>query len=274
VLKGPAVAHTVYPDPSWRAFGDLDLLVGGQDWGRMCSLLEGSGFRRRVPEPRPGFNEQFGQGTTYVNADGLEVDLHRRLVFGAFGAWIDTDELLDRAVPFRLGGSELRRLDDSALQVHACLHASLGARRPLLLPLRDVLQIAQSGLVRWDDLDDVVRRWRCRVVIEHAVRAVSERLGVDSPAELRSICLGRATARERRALSAYTTERRARGGKARSMLSVIPGWRAKSRFVWALVLPDREFLAVREGSSRWPAYLRRWAVPLRWLTARARRSQV
>ena len=27
VLKGPALAHTLYPDPSWRAFRDLDLLV-------------------------------------------------------------------------------------------------------------------------------------------------------------------------------------------------------------------------------------------------------
>ena len=27
VLKGPALAHTVYPAPSWRPFGDLDLLV-------------------------------------------------------------------------------------------------------------------------------------------------------------------------------------------------------------------------------------------------------
>jgi Uncharacterised nucleotidyltransferase len=28
VLRGPAVAHTVYPDPGLRSFGDVDLLVG------------------------------------------------------------------------------------------------------------------------------------------------------------------------------------------------------------------------------------------------------
>ena len=27
VLKGTAVAHLDYPDPSWRGFGDIDLLV-------------------------------------------------------------------------------------------------------------------------------------------------------------------------------------------------------------------------------------------------------
>ena len=29
VLKGPVVAHLDYPDPTWRTFGDIDLLVRG-----------------------------------------------------------------------------------------------------------------------------------------------------------------------------------------------------------------------------------------------------
>ncbi|MGH9115189.1 MAG: nucleotidyltransferase family protein, partial [Acidimicrobiales bacterium] len=33
-LKGPAWAHTLYSDPSWRGFGDVDLLLDGRDWYR------------------------------------------------------------------------------------------------------------------------------------------------------------------------------------------------------------------------------------------------
>ncbi|HXY73305.1 MAG TPA: nucleotidyltransferase family protein [Actinomycetota bacterium] len=265
VLKGPAVAHTVYPDASWRPFGDIDLLVTGRHWQTACAIVEAAGFRRRAPEPRPGFNERFGQGTTYVDASGVEVDLHRRLVFGAFGRWIDPDELLDRSVPFQLGGAELRRLDDTALMVHACVNASLGGRSPAPLALRDVAQIARSGRVDWGALDEAVARWRCRAVIRHATEAVSRGLSVGIPVELARVASAPVSRQELRALAAYTTERRGRGGKARSTLRSLPGIRAKSSFVWSLVFPDGEFVAAREGSRGRTAYLRRWTTPLRWL---------
>src|SRR5918992_5479714 len=39
LLKGSALAHTVYPDPSWRPFADLDFLVRGQDFQRAIQVL-------------------------------------------------------------------------------------------------------------------------------------------------------------------------------------------------------------------------------------------
>jgi hypothetical protein len=61
VLKGPAIAHSIYPDPSWREFGDLDLLVSTADWKRSmlcprgpraapCSAGAPSRFRRAFRE--------------------------------------------------------------------------------------------------------------------------------------------------------------------------------------------------------------------------------
>src|SRR5207245_8281909 len=83
VLKGPAVAHTVYPDPSWRYFADLDLLVRPQDWQRACGLLVGLGFQRDHPEPCPGFVERFGGAPAFRRSSGGgEVDLHRTLAVG------------------------------------------------------------------------------------------------------------------------------------------------------------------------------------------------
>ena len=64
VLKGHAWAHTVYPDPSWRAFGDVDLLVGTDDWDRAVEVLESTGVRRTLPEVRPGFDRRFGKDAT------------------------------------------------------------------------------------------------------------------------------------------------------------------------------------------------------------------
>lgn len=266
VLKGPAVAHTFYPDPSWRAFGDLDILVRTRDWRRACALLSESGFRRELPEPRPGFDERFGKAATHVDGDGLQVDLHRTLVLGPFGLWLEPDGLFERSALFLVGGCSLRRLDDTTALLNACLHASLGSRPARLLPVRDVAQIAAHGDVDWEDLGQLARSWRLHAAVRHAFAEASARLGVAPPEEARSLLAVEPAARERRALQAYTTDRRRRGGPALSAVRAIPGLRAKGSYLLALLFPDAAFLRARAGTDGLPTYLRRWMVPIRWLT--------
>ncbi|HEX6207427.1 MAG TPA: nucleotidyltransferase family protein [Actinomycetota bacterium] len=265
VLKGPAVAHTIYPDPSWRPFGDLDVLVRTADWRRACSLLPELGYRRRFPEPRPGFVERFGHTAAHQGPAGLEVDLHRTLVGGPFGLWMDPDELFDSTETFELGGRTLRRLDDTALLMHAFVHAALGHRPPLLLPLRDVAQAASSGVDR-ARLADWGRRWRLSVVYRHASRVLSESVGVRLPEGLAPGTEERPSRRERRALDAYTTARRDRGGKSLGSLRAIRGLRAKAAYLIALLFPSREFLQSRSSEGGPTSYRRRWATPLRWMS--------
>lgn len=270
-LKGPAVAHAFYPEPSWRPFGDLDLLVRTRDWRRACGLLSELGCHRALPEPRRGFDERFGKGATHDGGDGIQVDLHRTLVLGPFGLWLDPDELFERTVRFELAGTWLQRLDDTVSLLHASLHASLGARPPLLMPLRDVAQITERGAVAWGDLADLAVRWRIRAAIRYAFLAASEQLGFTPPEEARPIMTTEPDPTEQRALQAYTTARRARGGTALATIRAIPGLRAKGSYVRALLLPDPAFLEARGGGRGTLTYLQRWAIPVRWLTGRGRR---
>ena len=58
VLKGVALAHTVYDDPASRVFGDVDLLVPGHELSRAAGALEASHLRsgrrsRRKQGPQP-----------------------------------------------------------------------------------------------------------------------------------------------------------------------------------------------------------------------------
>jgi hypothetical protein len=264
-LKGPAIAHTVYPDPSWRPFGDLDVLVRTTDWPRAIALLGQLGFDRRLPEPSPGFDEQFGKAAVHTNGDGVEVDLHRALVVGPFGLWAKPDELFGHLVRFELGGRTLRRLDDTALLLHAAMHASLGWRPPLLWTLRDVVQVAWSGRVDWDEVANLARRWRLRAVVRHALQTASETLEVGLPAEAKPILAASPDRREQRALESYVTERRGRGGTELATIQAIPGLRGKAAYVRMLLLPRRDFLAARGGGS-----VRRLLVPMRWFLGRRR----
>ena len=264
VLKGPAFAHGFYPDPSWRPFGDLDLLVRGDDLTRAGTVLEDLGFARTLPEPRDGFDRRFGTGAIYRTAGGIEIDLHRTLVTGPFGLWIRPDELFDLTEELALGGRSLRRLDATAAFLHACVHAALGALPPMLMPLRDVVQIAETGRPDWDRVRALASAWHLGPVVGHALTLATDMLGAASPADAAPLLENGWPRRERRALLAYTTERQRRGGRAVATMKAIPGVRAKIAYVRALGLPDKRFLAARQATEH-GSYTRRWATPFRWL---------
>ena len=268
VLKGPALAHRFYPDPSWRAFTDIDLLVRTADWRRACAVLERLGFHRQRPEPRAGFDERFGKAAVHIDGQGLNVDLHRTLVLGSFGLWMRPEELFDRTIPFTVAGVPFRRLDDTAMLLHACVHAALGFQDPLLMPLRDLAQVTCLGNIDWEEFGRWAARWKLSGVVGHAFDLAERLLGLEPPAELagvRTLAVGR---RERRALDAYTTGLRARGGTVRSELWAVPGIRQKIELLRAMLFPDPAFLAARTEEGARPSYVRRWAVPIRWLLRR------
>jgi Uncharacterised nucleotidyltransferase len=268
VLKGPALAHAVYPDPSWRAYVDLDVLVRTRDWYRACALLESLGHQRRLPEPRARFDVRFGKAAVHKAGDGIEVDLHRTLVLGPFGLWMHPDELFGRTAQLPLGNRRLRRLDDTALLLHACMHASLGWKPPLLLPVRDVAQIAQGAQVDWDLLWDLASRWELRAVIRHALMTATSFLGARLSREALALMGRKSSRRERRALEAYISDHRNRETTAISTLRAIPGLRGKVAYVRAMLVPQRQFLEARSRDGGAPSYLRRWTTPVRWWIGR------
>jgi hypothetical protein len=259
VLKGTAVAHGVYPDPTMRPFGDLDLLVSRADWRAACEVLRAEGYRRELPEPRPGFDERFGKAATHTDAEGIQVDLHRTLVLGPFGLWLDPDELLAGTETFGLAGRRIERLDRTGLVLNAALHAGLGSAAPLLLPLRDVAEASGHPGVDWDRLAAWAGRWRVRPALARAFEIAERTLGWEPTAPAREIAAGTAGRTERRAIRAYTDRRRV-GGMALAATRAIPGIRGKTLYLYGLLLPSREFLRARGR----PSYAARWRVPAGW----------
>jgi hypothetical protein len=263
VLKGPAIAHTAYPDPSFRAFGDLDVLVRGREFKSACLVLKELGFQRIIPEPRRGFDERFGKAATHRHrGDSMEIDLHRTLVLGPFGLWMAPEVLLDHAASFPLGGRRIPRLDDTGTLLSVAMHATLGWP-PRLVPLRDVLQVSRVMDVDRAMLAAWAREWRLSAVLSHAFSTAGALLDKDAAAGSPMFIELHPRRGEARALQAYVGERRAMGGTAVSTLRAIPGpWR-KAAYVRAMVFPGQEFLESRypNGSK---GYRRRLAMPGRW----------
>ncbi len=170
VLKGPAVAHTGYPDPSMRGFGDIDVLVSSDDFDRALFHLAAGGATRRYPEPRAGFTKRFGKGVAMLRTDGYEIDLHRTFVAGPYGLLIDLGSLFAKSTPFTIAGRVLLGLEREAQFVGACYHAVLGSARPRLVPLRDVLQIALANPFSFERARELWTDWHGGAVVALAVR--------------------------------------------------------------------------------------------------------
>lgn len=258
-LKGPVLAHLAYPDPAWRSYGDLDLLVRTEEWSTACAVLEAEGYVRDLPEPRRGFSARFGKAASFSAPGGLSVDLHRTLALGPFGLWLSPDDLFDRTAPFGLGGRTIRRLDDTALLAHAAAHAVLGWTPPLLLPLRDAVQVAGTRPVDWARLEEDAARWRLTAVVQAAFRTARDVLGAEVPKGAEALMARRVDRREEHALGAYAGTRRLRGGMAVATLAAIDGLKPKAEYVSSLLFPSRDFLAARGATAtqRWGRSVRR-----------------
>ena len=189
-------------------------------------------------------------------------------MLGPFGLWIQPEKLFERTAAFEVGGRSLPRLDGTGLLLSACVHAALGQRRPFLQTVRDVAQVAAVAEVDWEALGRWAREWRLGAVLRHAFAQASEALGSPWPTGAREALGREPTRREARMLEAYTGTRRYRGGPALATLHAIPGLRSKAAYVRGLLLPDRGFVAARSGNGGGGRYLRRWAVPLRWMAGR------
>jgi SAM-dependent methyltransferase len=253
VLKGSAAAHLDYPDPSLRAFGDVDLLVRGDAFDDAVAALSAD-FRRRTPEPRPGFDRRFGKGAVLTGPDGLQIDLHRTFVMGPFGIAIDADELWQRSVPFGVGGRQLEALAAEERFLNACYHVVLGDVPPRLVPQRDIAQMLQTRTLDFDRIRMLSCHWQSDVVVAYALRMVWDNFALgDANAMSEWARSYRPSGRELGYLAAYTGPNSTYVTKSLAGVRAIHGVRLKVAYLLALGLPTRRFLRERgtTATARW-----------------------
>jgi hypothetical protein len=182
VLKGGATAHLDHTEPSWREYGDIDLLIHPDDRKTAIDLIIGEGWEQGYALPVG--HERFYHAITFVR-DGVELDLHQHISHRALGLLIDTDELMQRSEPFQIAGSELRALHPVDRMIHAAIHAAttrqLGIRK--LSSSADVLLLTRRLASRPDEVLDRAEHWRVRSILELGMLSVHDDARLDLPGE-------------------------------------------------------------------------------------------
>jgi hypothetical protein len=256
-LKGVALAHTAYDDPSERVFGDVDLLVPGDQLTRSSEVLAHAlDGRRPQPELREGFDDRFGK-EVMLKVGALELDLHRTFVEGAYGLTVKLPDLFAPPYRFPLGVVELEALPMPQRLLHACYAAAFGDWPPRLMSLRDLAQIVHREQPALTDVLLMAREWRCEPIVARAICVAWDELALTR--EFPIVTWARRfepTSAQRRMLAWHEGPARAFTRQIAALL-ILHGSRDRLAYLQAIMFPQRSYLVAR-GFSATGHFRRAW----------------
>ena len=235
VLKGVAAACCLYEPPGTRVYGDIDLLVRGEDFDRASAVLVGLAGERHHPEPRPGHVARFGKSAAFTLPGGWEVDLHRTFGLGPFGVSAGGHDLLGAGRSLTIGPFCVPALEPEPMLVGAAFHAVLGRDTRRLVPLRDVAELLRPGRVDPTAALTLAARWGATAVVAAAVEAAGRELGLAGDG-VWSAWAGayRPSRREQRWLDDHhDQEPGAERRRSRDLLEALPSTRERVAFLRA-----------------------------------------
>lgn len=236
LLKGQALSRTVYPEPSLRTSGDVDVLVRGADFDAARHALERSGAR---PLPSralgPAFDE-LEKAVTFVDELGVEIDLHRKVHGEVSRSGITEEDLFADPTEVTVADRTVLGLSTDAALVHAAIHSTMIFHR--LSSELDLLWLAHSQTVSASNCVRIAQRGGSigalkRALVERPV--ASPGLPTTLSSEIARVQLGRRD----RTTQALALERPGLRFLIKIRDAPLRRWPALVR---DLVWPSREFL--------------------------------
>ena len=270
ILKGAALALTVYEEPSLRPMRDLDLLV------RVDAL---AGAREALLQL--GYATQGGPATRWeeenllahlidLTAPGrLPVEIHFRLFPRAQPLFPEEERVWDRAAPFSVEGRKALRLAPSDELMYLCGHLRKHAQSEYrLVWFCDIA--ALDGQIQPEAraaFDAAMAAHPERVELENVLRTAriwflgaAGEPGLAAPAVMESPL----TASDRHLPEALD--------RIGDLLGHMPTWSQKARFVMGYLFPRLSYLKQFHGVSSDPAGWGWRVIRPFWVVARAVRS--
>jgi hypothetical protein len=163
LLKGAALAVTLYDQPALRPMQDLDLLVHPDEVAPALEALEEMGLRGIPTQRGARFYDSHHHAVPMIDRSGrLIVEIHRGLIPPpGEGVRLELGPLLKRAVEVERDGRVFRVLSVEDQVLHAALHLAYTDR--FLGRLRDLLDVhALVGSTRhldWGTVLESARSW-------------------------------------------------------------------------------------------------------------------
>jgi hypothetical protein len=265
IIKGPALAHSVYPDPSIRQSADIDLLVQPQHMPATEEVLEKLGYTCPLKyfhnSPDKNYEENF-----YPRNKGLTIELHWAADYG-FNifppGWLD--EAFDRRIPVRSGDLSFETLSYTDHLLYLAFHNVFQHQSVRLDWVYDISLILGKFRTQeeWEELGRRSAELNVRVPLELLITAARLWTGCRLPAGVKDFS-GWPTPSDRELQLAPLSESFATSlyPKVCLYLQGKVGIGQKLRFLFHIIVPPVPMLKdYRRSDSALDipaAYVRRW----------------
>ncbi|MBI3448525.1 MAG: nucleotidyltransferase family protein [Acidobacteria bacterium] len=187
LLKGAALAVTLYDQPALRTMQDIDLLVPEESVTAAVRALEGLGLRAIDSDRGPAFYRSHHHAAPMIGMAGrVIVEIHRGLVPPEGGLRLETREFIRRAVRAGFEGASYLVLSPEDQLLHASLHLSYCDR--FVGKLRDLLDLhalvdLNEGRLDWGRLLESARGVEAARSLYSTLDLSRRLLGTGVPAE-------------------------------------------------------------------------------------------
>ncbi len=267
VLKGGALAFTLYPDPSLRPISDLDLLVPKEFLQEALARLTGAGYSPWAEEMAPGLNLLLGHHFD-LKKEGLPfyLELHWTLTLSEHERYpLDMAWFWEHAEPLQLPfPTHFLTLDPTAHLLYIAAHALLQHGEAEMDPkwLYDLhLLVEKEGeRIDWEELAKQAATSRWSEAVLRALKRCTELLGTQVP-EKAFLLLEQGRDEGTAKLLERKAHPRRKGEKAWEKLLSLD-WTGKLGLLRGLLLPSPTFVRWRyrpNPSWTWPLFY-----PYRW----------
>jgi len=244
VLKGMAMAETVYPEASLRHCHDLDLLVADERVPDAMEALRGAGFRVGAGSPGSATSSAWVE-----HPSGFPVGLHTvlyRLPPWNAGA-CDAKRTAMRA---EVAGCQVRVLSPAQALVHICCHGLTrgGPHSPSWIGDAWFLLGRTPAGLDWEEVTAIAASGHQSIPLMVALEYLAERLAAPVPPRVFQVLRG-LSEREEDIESARAAALMATRGRPLALLRA--GARAghPAQTVWWLLFPPPSQLRMVEGAA-------------------------
>ncbi len=190
ILRGPALAWLLYPDPALRPSSDLDLLVLPEQMIQARAILEGLGYKclsKRFEVAREFFREE-----DFIHMknprDNVLVDLHwvHWELHPFFGSSHDIgiEDLFVRARKIELQSLKFETLHPVDDLIHAAIHlVMIHSRDMRFIWINDIALLARHLHTPedWELLRERCVAWRARLAVENSLKMAQFWCGLKVP---------------------------------------------------------------------------------------------
>ena len=190
VLRGPALAFSLYEDPAMRPSSDLDLLVMPEQVVQARGILESLGYKclaKRFEFARDFFREE-----CFIDQKNLgnkfPVDLHwvhwELHPFFKGGEEVDIEDLFQRGWKVETPTLTFETLHPVDYLIHSAIHLVMIHRMEMRLSwIYDTVLLAQQLKVpdEWKTLQERSVAWRARLPLEQCLKLAQVWAGLKLP---------------------------------------------------------------------------------------------